>query len=42
VTLEMGARLIHAQFHAVSGASNLYRGQWQGGRVTTGGTEKQV
>lgn len=42
VTLEMGARVIHAQFYLVSGASNPYRGQWQGGRVTTDGTEQQV
>lgn len=42
VTIEMGARLVHAQFYTVSGTSNLYRGQWQGGRVTTDGTEQQV
>jgi deoxycytidine triphosphate deaminase len=42
VTLELGARVIHAQFYTVSGDSNLYRGQWQGGRVTTDGTEQQV
>ena len=42
VTIEMGARLVHAQFYTVAGDSNLYRGQWQGGRVTTGGVEEQV
>lgn len=42
VTLEMGARIVHAQFYLVEGESNLYRGQWQGGRVTTGGVERQV
>lgn len=42
VTLEMGARIVHAQFHLVEGDVNSYRGQWQGGRVTTEGKEKQV
>ena len=42
VTLEMGARIVHAQFHLVEGNVNSYKGQWQGGRVTTEGKEKQV
>ena len=42
VTIEMGARIIHAQFYLVEGESNLYRGQWQGGRITTDGIEQQV
>ena len=42
VTIEMGARIIHVQFEEVSGGGNLYRGQWQGGRVTTTKKEKQV
>jgi len=42
VTVEMGARIVHAQFAWVDGGGNLYRGQWQGGRVTTKGKEKQV
>jgi hypothetical protein len=29
-------------FSEVKGDSNLYRGQWQGGRVTTEKKEKQV
>lgn len=33
--LEMGARVVHIQFFEVKGKNNLYRGQWQGGRVTT-------
>lgn len=33
--LEMGARVLHIMFSEVKGESNLYRGQWQGGRVTT-------
>ncbi len=40
--LEMGARVVHIMFFEVKGESNLYRGQWQGGRVTTKEKEKQV
>jgi len=42
VTLELGCRFAHAQFHWVDGGGNQYRGQWQGGRVTTRKREKQV
>lgn len=42
VTLELGCRFVHAQFHWVDGGGNMYRGQWQGGRVTTRKREKQV
>ncbi len=42
VTIEMGARVVHVLFSQVSGQSNLYRGQWQGGRVTTDEKEIQV
>lgn len=42
VTLEMGARIVHAQFHLVEGNVNSYRGQWQDGKVTTEGKEKQL
>jgi deoxycytidine triphosphate deaminase len=42
VTIELGARVVHIQFHEVQGGGNLYRGQWQGGRVTTTKKEKQV
>ena len=42
VTLELGARIIHAQFEQVLGEGSQYRGQWQGGRVTTKGSETQV
>jgi len=42
IKIAMGARVVHITFHEVSGSSSLYRGQWQGGRVTTSGTEKQV
>ena len=40
--LEMGARVLHIMFSEVKGESNLYRGQWQGGRVTTEEKEKQI
>ena len=34
--------IVHIQFHEVKGTGNMYRGQWQGGRVTTTKKEKQV
>lgn len=40
--LEMGSRVVHIMFFQVEGESNLYKGQWQGGRVTTEQKEKQV
>ena len=42
VEIEMGARIVHAQFEEVKGGGSMYRGQWQGGRVTTTKKEKQV
>ena len=42
VEIELGARVVHAMFFKVEGKSHLYRGQWQGGRVTTKKKEKQV
>lgn len=42
VTIEMGARIIHVQFEEVQGGGNMYRGQWQGGRVSAAKKEKQV
>jgi len=42
VTIELGSRIVHIQFHEVAGGGNMYRGQWQGGRVTTTKKEKQV
>lgn len=42
VTLELGCRIIHAQFEEVLGEGNAYRGQWQGGRVAATKREKQV
>jgi len=40
--LEMGARVVHIMFSEVKGEGNLYRGQWQGGRVTTDQKETQI
>ncbi|MDA1337508.1 MAG: hypothetical protein O3C23_01960 [bacterium] len=40
--LEMGARVVHIMFSEVKGEGNLYRGQWQGGRITTNEKETQV
>jgi len=40
--LEMGSRVIHIMFFEVKGKTNLYRGQWQGGRVSTKKKEKQI
>lgn len=42
VTIEMGARFVHVQFEEVKGGGSLYRGQWQGGRVSALKREKQV
>lgn len=42
VTIEMGARFVHAQFEEVMGEGAQYRGQWQGGRVTAIEKEVQV
>ena len=42
IVLEMGARFVHIQFYEVRGGGEKYRGQWQGGRVTTEKREKQV
>jgi len=42
IKIELGARVAHAMFFEVKGKTNLYRGQWQGGRVATKKKEKQV
>ena len=38
----MGARFVHVIFHEIKGSGSQYRGQWQGGRVTTRRKERQV
>lgn len=40
--LELGARVAHIMFFEVKGKTTKYRGQWQDGRVSTKGEEKQV
>lgn len=42
VEIELGARFVHIMFIKVKGKTKLYRGQWQGGRVTTEKKETQV
>lgn len=43
VEIELGARFCSVYFAEVKGKSvNKYRGQWQGGRTTTKGREKQI
>jgi deoxycytidine triphosphate deaminase len=42
IKISFGARVVHITFHEVLGEGNQYRGQWQGGRVGTGGKEVQV
>lgn len=43
VKVEMGARYVSVYFHEVRGrAVHTYRGQWQGGRDSTKGREKQI
>lgn len=42
VKLELGSRIVHLMFAEIDGTTSLYRGQWQGGRVTTQDKEKQV
>ncbi len=42
IKIDFGARVAHITFHQVLGEGNQYRGQWQGGRVSTGGKEVQV
>ena len=40
--IELGARVASMVFHTVEGKSNLYKGQWQGGRAFIPEEEKQV
>ena len=42
IKIELGARVAHAMFYEVKGKTNLYRGQWKGGRVNAKKREKQV
>jgi len=40
--LEMGARIANMVFHRIDGKTNLYKGQWQGGRAFIPEKEKQI
>ena len=40
--LELGARIAHINIFRIEGGSSPYRGQWQGGRVTTDTKETQL
>jgi len=42
VTMELGCRFAHAQFFEVKGGGTQYKGQWQGGRITTKSRERQI
>ncbi|PLX21305.1 hypothetical protein C0584_02940 [Candidatus Parcubacteria bacterium] len=42
IKVSFGARVVHVTFHEVLGEGNQYRGQWQGGRVSTDGKETQI
>ena len=42
IEIELGARIVHILFYEVKSGGNLYRGQWQGGRITAIKKEKQV
>jgi len=42
IKVSFGARVVHITFHEVLGEGNQYRGQWQGGRVSTEGKEVQI
>jgi deoxycytidine triphosphate deaminase len=42
IKVSFGARVVHVTFHEVLGEGNQYKGQWQGGRVSTDGQEKQI
>jgi deoxycytidine triphosphate deaminase len=42
VKIDIGARIAHVLFAEVKGKTALYRGQWQGGRVSALKKEKQV
>ncbi len=42
IKISFGARVAHITFHEVLGEGNQYKGQWQGGRVSTDGKETQI
>jgi deoxycytidine triphosphate deaminase len=42
IKISFGARIAHITFHEVLGEGNQYKGQWQGGRVSTDRKEVQI
>jgi deoxycytidine triphosphate deaminase len=42
IKISFGARIAHITFQEVLGEGNQYKGQWQGGRVSTEGSEVQI
>lgn len=40
VKIELGARIVHVLFYETSENVSVYRGQWQGGRVSTEGKKE--
>lgn len=40
--IELGARIVHILFYEINGETNLYRGQWQSGRVSSIKKERQI
>ena len=42
IKISFGARVVHITFQEVLGEGNQYKGQWQGGRVSTEGQETQI
>ncbi len=42
IKISFGARIVHITFQEILGEGSQYRGQWQGGRVSTDGKEEQV
>jgi len=42
IKISMGARIVHITFQEILGEGEQYRGQWQGGRVSTQNKETQI
>ncbi len=42
IRVAFGARVVHITFQEILGEGNQYKGQWQGGRVTTEAVETQI
>lgn len=40
--IELGARIVHIMFYQIDDMTNSYRGQWNGGRVSSKNKEVQV